>query len=163
MPAQTAPLRADLEQVSRGAGSQFFSFSAFGGARVKLRESTTGHIRATYVLGPGEFIPVPASRDRSASVRVWIGFGSISGRPKSLTAWAFSNGLARNIDYFLKFKAIELRDRFGSRLDRERAKNNLLPIFNLHGQPTSVRFSVNQWVPGSSPGRGAKFSYLINC
>jgi len=54
------------------------------------------------------------------------------------------------------------RDRLGRRHDRESAKIIPLQIFNLQGQPPSVRLSVNQWVPGSSPGRGAKFLFKIN-
>jgi hypothetical protein len=54
------------------------------------------------------------------------------------------------------------RDRLGRRLDRENAKIIPLPIFNLQGQLPSVRLSVNQWVPGSSPGRGATFSFSFN-
>ncbi len=54
------------------------------------------------------------------------------------------------------------RDRLGWRLDLGNAKIIPLQIFNLQGQLTSVRFSVNQWVPGSSPGRGANFLFQIN-
>jgi hypothetical protein len=57
---------------------------------------------------------------------------------------------------------LEFRDRLGWRLDRENAKIIPLQIFNLQGQLPSARFSVNQWVPGSSPGRGATFSFKIN-
>jgi hypothetical protein len=53
------------------------------------------------------------------------------------------------------------RDGFGWRLDRGNTKIIPLQIFNLQGQLPSVRFSVNQWVPGSSPGRGANSLFYL--
>jgi hypothetical protein len=54
------------------------------------------------------------------------------------------------------------RDRIGRRLDREDTKIKPSPIFNLRSRKPSVRLSVNQWVPGSSPGRGANPLFSVN-
>jgi hypothetical protein len=77
-PAQTAPLRATLEHVARGAQPQIFRFPVFGG-----RESETPRTRR--VLSepspsryPRESISFPTFRDRPASVRDRVGFGSSS-------------------------------------------------------------------------------------
>jgi hypothetical protein len=56
---------------------------------------------------------------------------------------------------------LEVRDGLGRRLDLEDAKTKPLQIFDLRSQPPSVRLSVNQWVPGSSPGRGANFLLFV--
>ena len=54
------------------------------------------------------------------------------------------------------------RDRFGSRHDPGNTKIKTLRIFNLGAQSTWAQLTVNQWVPGSSPGRGATFLLQIN-
>ena len=67
------------------------------------------------------------------------------------------------IQFFIMNEAVSavvfeilFRDRFGRRHDQVDAKIKASQIFNLQSQRPSVRLSVNQWVPGSSPSRGAK-------
>ena len=85
-------------------------------------------------LAPGKFIPVPASRDRSALVRVWIGFGSISGRPKSLTKFGFKKVVPQNNSHFRKTKMFKFRDRIGLPHEQKKAKKESLRFFNLLAQ-----------------------------
>jgi hypothetical protein len=64
---------------SRGGASDF-QFLSFSGARKPNSMSTHRTIaRTTHELPQSESISLPTSRDRPVSVRVWFGFGSISG------------------------------------------------------------------------------------
>ncbi|MFT5220408.1 MAG: hypothetical protein ACI87H_002550 [Gammaproteobacteria bacterium] len=89
----------------------------------------------------------------AAEVRVSVG-GSVEVR---------AGQLVDAIQFFTMMEAISavgsgnlFRDRLGSRHNQDKAKLNPLPFFNLASQKPSAQLSINQWVPGSSPGRGAK-------
>ena len=94
----------------------------------------------------------------SGSVRVRVYFGWTN----PLSTLGFYNGPTQNSDQFRKTEVIVFRDRLGRSRDRGNAKIIPLQIFDLQGQPASVRLSVNQWVPGSSPGRGATSLFKFN-
>ena len=96
--------------------------------------------------------------DGSGSVRVRVHFG----RTNPLSTLDFNNVVLQKSGQFRIVMMFMFRDRLGRRPDRENAKIIPLQIFNLQDQQTSVRLSVNQWVPGSSPGRGANFFFQIN-
>ena len=79
-----------------------------------------------------------------------------------MSTLAFYNEAAQNNCHSRIIKGCMFRDRLGWRLNRGDAKIIPLQIFNLLVQQPPVRLSVNQWVPGSSPGRGATSFFEIN-
>jgi hypothetical protein len=153
MPGQTVPLRPTLEHVVAGQNPRFSGFQIFRRAKVKFREHTPSHIRAD----PRDFHFASNTSvwagDGSGPVRVRVNFGWTN----SFSTLQFYNEVAQIGSHLGIIEGFMFRDRLGRRLDRENTKTKPLRIFDLQGQLTPVRLSVNQWVPGSSPGRGAKY------
>ena len=115
---------------------------------------------------PAQTTPLRSTLEPKFSKCRDFGTGSGSGQVRvgiiRCPRWRFPNRLARTNSYFRIIKEIKFRDRIGSSPDQENAKIIPLQIFNLLVQLPSVRLSVNQWVPGSSPGRGADPSFKFN-
>jgi hypothetical protein len=162
MPARTTPLRADLEHVVAGRNFRFSVFQISGGAKSKLREGTQINIRATPE-------PIPGRIHFGSDISGYAADGSGPGRVRIYFGWtnplptlAFYNEAAQIGGHLGIIEGYMFRDRLRCRPDRGDAKIIPLQIFGLQGQLPSVRLSVNQWVPGSSPGRGANFLFQIN-
>ena len=161
IPSQTVALRATLEHVAEGRNFRI-SECRFLGAGRRNSENTSGLVGTITE-------PIPERIDFVTDISGWVSVGSGPGRVRawfgwtnSLSTFGFYNDLTQNNRHFRKFMMLEFRDRLGRHPDRQSAKIIPLQIFNLQGQLSSVRLSVNQWVPGSSPGRGATFLLYFN-